>query len=102
MSLSSHFNVWDTCLHILRECGYAIQVQGVLDEDGSWPTEVMWIAEKDGFMFKAENPIELLGLKAIYDHVQPEKDVSYWWKSGDGDLRKELMLTAFPEPKNDQ
>ncbi len=30
--------------------------------------------------FRAENPIELLGLVAIRDHHSAETDLPYWWR----------------------
>jgi len=97
MSLGSHFNVWNTCLHILRNRGYSLRVEGYLDEDGGWPSAALWIAEKDSFVFKGDNPIELLGLVGIYDQVQPAADVPYWWRVNFPDIRWELMTAAFPE-----
>ena len=79
MGLASNGNVRNTCLRILRQRGYALRVEGELDADGCYPAEAFWIAEKNGFHFCGDNPIELLGLVAIYDHVQPKEDESYWW-----------------------
>ncbi len=97
MALGSHGNVWDTCLHILKERGYAIHVEGEVDENGSWPTDALWIAEKNGFLFKGYNPIELLGLIGIYDHIQPSEEIPYWWQVDCPDLTRELMFKAFPD-----
>ncbi len=98
MALGSHFNVWNTCLHILQQRGFAISVNGEVDADGSWPTELLWTAEKDGFRFMGDNPIELLGLVGVYDHVQPAEDAPYWWHADCDDLRREAMRKAFPAP----
>ncbi|MFJ3221011.1 hypothetical protein ACIPLC_34445 [Kitasatospora sp. NPDC086801] len=40
-----------------------------------------WLAEKDGFTFWADNPIELLGLAAVYEDARPEADRPYWWSA---------------------
>lgn len=44
-----------------------------------------------------DNPIELLGLVRIYDHVQPAEDADYWWGVNGEDIRREVMLKAFPD-----
>ncbi len=64
-SLSSHANVHNTCLRILRQRGYRLWVEGELDEDGMYPNDLAWMAEKNGYTFHADNPIELLGLTGI-------------------------------------
>lgn len=97
MPLGSNFNVWNTCLRILRLRGYTFKVEGELDEDGCWPTDALWIAERDDFRFIGDNPIELLGLVGIYDHVRPTEDADYWWHIDGEDIRREVMLKAFPD-----
>jgi hypothetical protein len=97
MSLGSHANVWNTCLSILRQNGYVLEVSGEPDDDGSRPSDVLWTAEKDGFRFAADNPIELLGLIGIRDHLQPQADTPYWWYIDGPDIADQLMLRAFPE-----
>lgn len=97
MGLSSHINVWNTCLLILRQRGFALRVDGELSPDGCYPTDAHWLAEKNGFSFRADNPIELLGLVAVHDHVRPREDVPYWWQMKGPDLYVELMEAAFPE-----
>ena len=96
MSLSSNFNVYNTCLRILRVRGFELHVEGELSADGCYPADAVWIAEKAGFRFMAHNPIELLGLAAIYDHVQPAENRSYWWLVEGADIWDELMEKAFP------
>jgi hypothetical protein len=97
MSLGSNGNVRNTCLRILRNRGYEIKVEGELSEDGCFPTDALWIAEKDNFRFMGDNPIELLGLVAIYDYIQPSKDVPYWWRVDGTDIWSEVMSAAFPD-----
>ena len=60
--LSSYPNVFNTCLVLLRREGFDLSYDKVHDS---------WQAEKDGFSFRADNPIELLGLTAIYEKMQP-------------------------------
>jgi hypothetical protein len=97
MGLGSHANVYNTCLRILRQRGFDLRVEGELDADGCYPSHAHWIAEKSGFYFCGDNPIELLGLVAIYDHVQPKEDVPYWWVVEGDPIWDELMETAFPD-----
>jgi hypothetical protein len=97
MGLASHSNVYNACLLILRRRGFALRVAGERTPDGCYPPNALWIAEKDGFSFCGDNPIELLGLVAVYDHMQPEEDRSYWWRLEGPDLWTELMEAAFPD-----
>jgi len=96
MALSSHANVYNTCLLILRGRGYELSVEGELDADQIIePSSLHWIAEKDDFRFLADNPIELLGLSAIYEHKKPTSHESYWWSLDGPDIYVELMDKAF-------
>jgi hypothetical protein len=97
MSLGSHANVYNTCLRILRNCGFALRVEGEMTAEGCYPPNALWIAVKDGFHFAADNPIELLGLVAVYDYVRPKDDRAYWWRVEGPDLWTELMEAAFPD-----
>jgi hypothetical protein len=97
VSLSSHNNVWNTCLRILRDRGFNLRVEGELEPDGSYPAQCFWIAEKVGFILTADNPIELLGLAAIYEHVKPTENQPYWWSLDGPDIVTELMERAFPD-----
>ncbi|WP_104815628.1 hypothetical protein [Kitasatospora sp. MMS16-BH015] len=75
--LSSHVNVWETCLQLLERRGYALRV--VPAEEEGEPDE--WYAEKDGYTLLADTPVELLGLAAVYEDVRPEAPVDYWWRA---------------------
>jgi hypothetical protein len=98
--VSSHFNVWNTCLHILRERGFELEVDGESLPDGSYPPNALWIAHKDGFSFCGDNPIELLGLVAIYDHLKPTENRNYWWRIDGPDIWLELMEKTFPDKED--
>ena len=98
MGLASHANVYNTCLRILRQRGFSLRLSGELLPDGSYPPDPHWIAEKAGFYFCADNPIELLGLTAVYDHVQLASDKSYWWEVDGPDVWDELLDQAFEHP----
>lgn len=94
--LSSHTNVYNTCLRLIREKGYNINLEGDTDEDDIIiPDSLIWIAEKGEYDFLAHNPIELLGLVCIHEKIQPEKDEPYWWSVDGEDIYSELMDKAF-------
>lgn len=97
MGLASNANVHNTCLRILRSRGFSLEVSGEPEPDGSYPVSCNWIARKGDFYFCGDNPIELLGLVAIYDHVQPQEDRSYWWVVEGSDVWSELMAAAFQD-----
>ncbi|MBL8009218.1 MAG: hypothetical protein JNJ64_01320 [Flavobacteriales bacterium] len=78
--LSSYINVYNTCLVLLRRKGYRITLE----------MEEMWTAEKDGFVFKADNPIELLGLVGIREELKPVADIEYWWKLDEPNVLSEF------------
>ncbi len=85
--LSSYINVYNTCLVLLSSKGYVLSY----DKDGD-----VWLAKKDDFDFVADNPIELLGLIAIREEINPQADTEYWWRLDEPDLYQELTL---PRPK---
>lgn len=97
MGLGSHLNVYNTCLHILQSRGFELEVSGEPAPDNSYPASCLWIARRGDFHFCGDNPIELIGLVAIYDHLQPSEDIPYWWKINVPDISTELMEKAFPE-----
>jgi hypothetical protein len=101
-SLGSHANVYNSCLRLLRLRGYALSLEGELDENGG-ACDLSWFAEKNGEAFQADNPIELLGLTAIYEYKQPAGELeSYWWVIEGANIREELMDAAFPDTEEDQ
>lgn len=79
--LSSYINVFNTCLVLLQRRSYALRCEKASDA---------WFAEKNGFVFRGGNPIELLGLVAIHEEVKPAAAVDYWWKIDDLDLLSQL------------
>lgn len=101
MSLSSNANVYNSCLLILRERGFKMHIEGEIDEEGCYPFHTIWRAEKGAFLFTADNPVELLGLVAIHDHVQPSEDKPYWWFQQGDDVWDQLRRAAFPEVRRD-
>lgn len=89
MLLSSHSNVYNTCLRILNKKGFVLKIEEY-DDDENEKYETLWIAEKNGAVFKADNPIELLGLTFVYEFVDPKEDKSYWWTVKGEDIWDEL------------
>ena len=94
-SLVSHANVWETALQLLRRHGYALTVS-LADEEDDNATD-QWCATKDGFTFWADNPIELLGLVAVYEDVQPEQGTPYWWAAKTAPERPTLRESIIDE-----
>ena len=70
-ALSSYPNVENTCLVILQQKGFRLWT----DE-----TQNHWFAERDGWDFMADCPIELLGLIAIFEFHRPQERRDYWWR----------------------
>jgi len=82
-------NVEETCLQLLARRGYRLSIQSKPDDE-----YYDWCAEKNGFLFSATNPAELLGLVAIYEDIAPKKDEPYWWATKTDpkvQLRKKLI-----------
>jgi hypothetical protein len=79
--LSSYLNVYNTALVILQQKGYTLRHDREKDT---------WHADKDGWEFLADNPIELLGLLSIYDNHAPKEKGGNWWKINKPDLLAEL------------
>lgn len=78
--LASHINVWETCLQLMQRRGYSLTVSCAdPDDDDSAPDT--WHASKDGFTFVADDPVQLLGLTAVYEDVRPDEDRPYWWSA---------------------
>jgi hypothetical protein len=100
VGLSSNANVYGTCLRILQSRGFELEVRGDPEPDSSYPVRNLWVARKDGFYFGGDNPIELLGLIAVYDHVRPPEDRPYWWFVEGPDVEGELLEAAFPDPSS--
>lgn len=67
------------CLQLLERRGYRLDVGTYEDDEGD--IQFWYEAERDGFTFAADNPIELAGLAALYEDVRPTADVPYWWSA---------------------
>jgi hypothetical protein len=89
--LFSYRNVWNSCLLLARSKGFSLQLVGHPDEreSTSW---CRWRATKeDGTELTADNPIELAGLIALYEHHRPAQGQDYWWRIDGPDVLTELQ-----------
>ena len=58
---------------------------------------------KDGWDFTADDPIQLLGLVAVFEHENPEKYEEYWWRKKEPWLLEDLPQESpdyVPIPKS--
>jgi hypothetical protein len=79
-------NVYNTCLRIMRSRGYSLTFESTENDFFQW-----W-AEKNGYDFVANNPIELLGLVSIYEYHQPDgPPTDYWWSVDGSNIYDELI-----------
>ena len=81
--LSAYLNVYNTALVVIERKGFLIR----FDESKEW-----WYATKDEWEFLADDPMQLLGLISIYEHLSPEEKKEYWWKIDEPNLFSELDL----------
>jgi hypothetical protein len=79
--LSAYPNVYNTALVILQRKGFSLR----FDE-----SRESWYAKKGDWEFLADDPMQLLGLVAIYEHHSPEEKREYWWKIDEPDLLTQL------------
>ncbi len=75
--LSAYLNVYNTALAVIEEKGFEIQ----FDEKKEW-----WFASRNGWQLMADDPIQLLGLVAIFEFKNPSQKNEYWWKIGELEL----------------
>lgn len=75
--LSAYLNVYNTALVVLERKGWALRY----DKERGW-----WFAQKDGWEFLADDPMQLLGLVSIFEHHAPKAKAEYWWKIDEPDL----------------
>lgn len=70
-ALSYYTNVHNTALVILKRKGFRLWTEQGGD---------LICAEKDGWDFMANDPVQLLGLISVYETQQPSEFNEYWWK----------------------
>ena len=79
--LIAYLNVYNTALVVLERKGWELR----FDSAREW-----WFARKDGWELLADDPMQLLGLVAIFEHHAPEEKSEYWWKIDEPDLLSKL------------
>lgn len=92
-TLTSYPNVWNSCLIVLREQGFKLQLLGEPGPHRLWDY-CLWRATIGDFVLTASNPIELLGLATIYERQnekQPQHPRDNWWRVDGPDLASELL-----------
>ena len=82
-ALGACSNVLNTALVVIQRKGFRVW---------SNETENYWYAERDGWDFMADNPIELLGLIAIFEHQKPAEFREYWWQ-----LQEPYLIESVPK-----
>lgn len=82
-ALSYHGNVDDTAVALLRRRGFQVWC----DEQRS-----SCFAERDGWDFIAFDPVQLLGLIAVFEATAPAEYREYWWR----DVTAAGMTVALP------
>ena len=79
--LSAYLNVYNTALVVLERKGWKLRYEETSD---------YWYAKKGDWEFLADDPMQLLGLVAIYEHHAPQTKSEYWWKIDEPDLFSKL------------
>ncbi len=75
--IGSYLNVYNTALVILEGKGWSLEFEKDKDR---------WHARNGDWHFHADDPIQLLGLVAIYEFHAPQEKKEYWWKIDSPDL----------------
>lgn len=88
-TLFTYPNVWNTCLLLLQQSGFDLELSGKPDPHGN-STHTSWNAHKNELRLKASNPIELLGLAKIHEETETVMDKEYWWRIEGPDLVTKL------------
>ena len=79
--LSAYLNVYNTALVVLQRKGFSVRFDAKNER---------WFASKNGRELLADDPMQLLGLAAIYEYHAPKRKEEYWWKIDDPDLFSQL------------
>ena len=87
-TLATTTDVYNTCLHILKKRNNELRIE----EGESEIFPIKWFAKKDDFEFIGHNPVELLGLIAVYEYNYPvDASNPYWWLIEGEDVYDELL-----------
>ena len=84
-ALGAYANVDNTALVVLQRKGFRVWTDD---------TESEWFAERDGWDFMADDPIQLLGLIAIFEFQQPTEFREYWWQHSEPWLVEKVPKTS--------
>jgi hypothetical protein len=86
-ALGAYSNVLNTALVVLERKGFRV-----------WSDEAQenWYAERDGWDFIADDPIQLLGLVSIFEHRKPTEFREYWWQ-----LQEPYLIDNVPKAPPD-
>ena len=88
-TLSSYSNVYNTAAVWLQRKGYQVWV----DEEADPP---LFMAERDGWDFAADSPVELLGVVAIFEATSPDAYSDYWWRIEGVEIYSGLPVRPVP------
>lgn len=77
----------------LRAKGYVLSrdIGRYEEDDGPFG----YLAQKNGFTFAADNPIELLELTSAYEYVRPAADEPYWWLVTGPNVADEILEASL-------
>lgn len=97
MALGSHINVHNTCLNILKKRGYKLWIDS--DAPDADLLDCFWFAEKNGYIFMAGNPIELMGLAGIYEFKNEPlvEEKPYWWLVNEENVYDRILEKKWPD-----
>ena len=83
-------------MNLLKAKGFRLWLRP--DHEDADLLACLWCGEKDGYELWADNPIELLGLVALYESKKPTgKPKDYWWRFNDENLYDELKEALWPD-----
>ena len=82
-ALSYYTNVHNTALVILQRKGYRVWTRREPE---------LFCAEKDGWDFWADDPVQLLGLISIHEFHHPPAWREYWWQ-----IAEPWLYDAIPD-----
>lgn len=86
-ALSEHINVYTTAIAVLEDKRFSIWHDRETDT---------FCAQRDGWDFRADNPVSLLGLVAIFEYKNPSEYISSWWET-EGSIRYPNVPDNAPE-----
>jgi hypothetical protein len=87
--LFSHRNVFNSCILLAISKGFSVLLTGGPDPNDE-PSLCGWRAKKGDVELDGDNPIELAGLIALYEHHRPTKAKDYWWRIEGPDVLDEV------------